>query len=61
MRENVNDFAAIEALNLGRHVNDTVGEVMFSSGFLEYFADAAQDVIGESRIGGDGMVAMEMK
>lgn len=61
MRENVEDFAAIEALNLGRHVQDTIGEVMFTSGFLEYFADAAQDVIGESRIGGAGMVAMEMK
>lgn len=61
MRENTRELALLEAMNLGRPLRETLGEVMYAAGLWEYFADAAQDVIGETRAGGDGMMAMEIR
>ncbi|TGZ81381.1 aldehyde dehydrogenase [Ascodesmis nigricans] len=61
MKENARELALIEAMNLGRPVAETIGEVMYAAGLWEYFAEAAQDVLGETRNGGEGMVAVEIR
>lgn len=42
IRENVNDIAKIMTLEQGKPLTESVGEINYSAGFLDWFADEAQ-------------------
>ncbi|KAF8541643.1 aldehyde dehydrogenase domain-containing protein [Trichophaea hybrida] len=61
LRENVDEIAMIEALNLGRGRQITQWEVENAASSFEYYAEAALNIKGESTIYEQGKLCIEVK
>ncbi|KAI5818079.1 aldehyde dehydrogenase domain-containing protein [Pyronema omphalodes] len=61
MREHATEFAALNALNLGRSSELSNWEVQHSADIYEYYAEAAIDIVGETRVGVDGRLDFEIR